>query len=112
MNSRPINCALRFRQMLVAEFLLVGYLAVVLSVPTSVVAQKELENVDAVLSGIRANAVEGELTCKRRDESFKLEAGVELKEDDQLSSGVASRAEVLLQPGNYLRIGDDTAWRL
>jgi hypothetical protein len=98
--------------MLVAEFLLVGYLAVVLSVPTSVVAQKELENVDAVLSGIRANAVEGELTCKRRDESFKLEAGVELKEDDQLSSGVASRAEVLLQPGNYLRIGDDTAWRL
>ena len=98
--------------MFVAEFLLVGYLAVTLSAPTSVVAQKELENVDAVVSGIRANAVEGELTCKRHDESFKLEAGVELKEDDQLSSGLASRAEVLLQPGNYLRVGNDTEWRL
>src|SRR5262245_3227282 len=95
-----------------SRLLLFSYLVVALAAPILVTAQKELENVDAIVSGVRANKVEGEISYKRGDESFKLQTGVVLKEGDQITSGSTARAEVLLQPGNYLRFDAEIRVRL
>ncbi len=79
---------------------------------TPLYAQEEkeevLENIPAVLSGIRANVVEGDVVFLRETAKFKLESGHKLEQDDVIRTGANGRAELLLQPGNLLRIGPDT----
>jgi hypothetical protein len=66
------------------------------------------ETFEGFISGIRANAVKGEVFYQRGDGKFNLEAGHKLEEGDFIKTGPDSYAELLLQPGNYLRIGADT----
>lgn len=70
--------------------------------------EQEIENIPAILSGVRANVVSGEVAYVRENAKFDLESGHELKQGDVVRTGANGRAELLLQPGNLLRIGPDT----
>lgn len=67
-------------------------------------AQDE-ESFEGFVSGIRANAIKGEVFYQRGDEKFELEPGHKLEEGDVVFTGSNSYAELLLQPGNCLRLG-------
>src|ERR1051325_8776688 len=58
--------------------------------------------------GIRPNAVKGDVIYQREDGKFDLEPGLKLQEGDFIKSGANAYAELLLHPGNYLRIGPET----
>lgn len=58
--------------------------------------------------GIRPNAVKGEVIYQREDGKFDLEPGLKLQEGDFIRSSANAYAELLLHPGNYLRIGPET----
>lgn len=66
------------------------------------------ESFEGFMLGIRANAVKGEVVLQRQDAKFDVEAGLKLEAGDVVRSGVNSFAEILLQPGNYLRVGSET----
>jgi hypothetical protein len=66
------------------------------------------ESYEGFVSGLRANAVKGEAFYQREDAKFPLEAGHKLQEGDFIKTEPNSYAELLLQPGNYLRIGGDS----
>jgi hypothetical protein len=70
--------------------------------------EEQIENVPAILSGLRASVVEGDVVYVRENAKFPIEPGFELKQADALRSGSNARAELLLQPGNFLRVGADT----
>jgi hypothetical protein len=70
-------------------------------------AQRE-ESFEGFMSGIRANAVEGTVLYQRKDGKFPLETGLKLEEGDSIRTSNNSYAELLLQPGNYFRIGSQT----
>ena len=74
--------------------------------------EKELESIPAVLSGVRANVVEGNVVYVRESASINLEAGFELQQGDSLRSASGGRAELLLQPGNFLRFASQTDFQL
>jgi hypothetical protein len=73
---------------------------------------QEPERPAAVVSGVRANLVEGAMVYQRDEGKFPLEAGLLLKESDWVTSESGSRAELLLQPGNYLRVNEETQFQL
>lgn len=75
------------------------------TVPTS--AQRQA-SFDAFMTGVRPNAVIGDVRYRRGDGKFDLEPGLKLEEGDFIKSSANSYAELLLQPGNYLRIGGET----
>lgn len=66
---------------------------------------------EGFMSGIRANAVKGEVVFQREAGKFPLEAGLKLEEGDFIRSG-EGYAELLLQPGNYLRVGHGTEFQI
>ena len=66
------------------------------------------ESFEGFISGIRANAVKGEVVYRRGDAKFNLEAGHKLEEGDFIKTESNSYAELLLQPGSYLRVGGDS----
>src|SRR6185503_3348476 len=70
------------------------------------------ESVEGFISGIRPNAVKGEVFYQRGDGKFPLESGLRLEQGDFIRSGKGSYAELLLQPGNFLRVGADTELNL
>src|SRR6185503_1223000 len=70
--------------------------------------EEQIENIPAVLSGLRANAVEGDVAYVRENAKFNVEADLELKQADTLRTGANARVELLLQPGNFLRAGANT----
>src|SRR6185369_2388007 len=70
------------------------------------------ESFDGFMSGIRANATKGEVFYARKDGKFPLEPGLKLEEGDSIKSGVDGFAELLLQPGNFLRIGRQTEFQI
>lgn len=78
---------------------------------TRVVAQEEVETLTAVVKGVRVNVVEGQANYKR-DGDAPLEAGVDLKEGDSIKTGKNARAEILLQPGNLLRVAEESELQL
>jgi hypothetical protein len=96
------------------NLLLLAILATLFLCTPAAVAQEEDEmaSIDAVLSGVRANAIEGDVLYEREVAKFKLEAALELKEGDIVRTATTGRAELLLQPGNYLRVGADTECQL
>ncbi len=75
------------------------------TVPTSAQRQASFE---AFITGVRPNAVKGDVLYQRGDGKFDLEPGLRLEEGDFIKSSVNSYAELLLQPGNYLRVGGET----
>ena len=70
--------------------------------------EEPLENVPAVLSGLRANVVEGDVAYVRENAKFTVEPNFELKQADAIRTASNARVELLLQPGNFLRVGADT----
>lgn len=97
------------RTLLLLATLLVTWVTLVMHVHAQEQEQeKELDNIPAVLSGVRANAVHGGVVYVRENAKFDLEGGHELKQGDVIRTAANGRAELLLQPGNLLRIGPDT----
>ena len=70
--------------------------------------EKPQEPFEGFVSGIRANAVKGEVFYQRADGKFNLEVGHRLQEGDFIKTESNSYAELLLQPGNYLRISENS----
>lgn len=70
-------------------------------------AQRQ-ESFEGFMRGIRANAVKGTVFYQRQDAQFGFEPGLKLEEGDFIKTSPDSFAELLLQPGNYLRAGGDT----
>lgn len=66
------------------------------------------ETLEGFTNGIRANAVKGDVFYRRDNAKFNLEAGHKLQEGDFIKTESNSYAELLLQPGNYLRVGADS----
>ena len=79
--------------------------------PARSVAQHE-EGFEGFITGLRANAVKGPVAYQRKDGRFELEVGLKLEEGDFIKTGVDGYAELLLQPGNYLRIGGETDFQI
>ena len=79
--------------------------------PSHVRAQRE-ESFEGFINGLRANAVKGQVAYHRKDGKFDLEAGLKLEEGDFIKTASDSYAELLLQPGNYLRIGGDSDFQI
>lgn len=67
-------------------------------------AQEE-EDLEGFVSGIRASVIRGEVFYQRGDGKLELEPGHKLEEGDIVSTGSNSHVELLLQPGNCLRLG-------
>ncbi len=93
---------MRFINLLIA-------IALVNVVPTS--AQRQ-ESFEGFITGVRANAVKGEVVYQRDEGKFELEPGHKLQEGDFIRSGANSYAELLLQPGNFLRIAGQTEFQI
>ena len=95
-------------------------LLVVLAIAGSTLAQdrkqlprdEQSQYVVSAKAGV-VNLVDGEVTINGSSElaslsSGVLVAGLELRQGDVLTSGKAGRAEILLNPGCFLRAGEDT----
>ncbi len=92
------------------SLLIVIALALIIStVPTSAVRQESFEG---FIAGVRANAVKGGVLYQRGDGKFDLEPGLKLQDGDFIKSSANSYAELLLQPGNYLRVGGETEFQI
>src|SRR5215467_7979413 len=83
-------------------------IAVVLLAFGSIVAQEPEESFAGFMHGIRANAVKGDVVYQRNDATFPLESGLKLEIGDVIKTAPGACAELLLQPGNYLRASADT----
>jgi FecR-like protein len=86
-------------------------LILVLPACPAVSAQEE-GSLEGYMTGIRANAVKGEVVYQRQGGEFPLESGLKLEQNDLIRSSKDSYAELLLQPGNYLRLGGETGFRI
>ena len=73
---------------------------------------EKVESFEGFVTGIRANAVNGEVIYQRNDGRFPLESSLKLEQGDFIRSGAGGYAELLLQPGNYLRLGGETECQL
>src|SRR5439155_10894492 len=58
------------------------------------------------------NSVDGRVTVKRAGKSQLLTAQDDLTAGDLVTTGAASQVEVLLNPGSYLRVGENSAFEL
>jgi hypothetical protein len=73
---------------------------------------QRVESFEGFVTGIRPNAVSGEVFYQRQDATFPLEAGLKLEQGDFIRSSAGGYAELLLQPGNYLRMDGETECHL
>jgi hypothetical protein len=74
----------------------------------SIIAAQEDQGFEGFMHGIRANAVNGDVNYRRNDAKFPLEPGLKLEKGDFIETSPNAHAELLLQPGNYLRVAGDT----
>jgi hypothetical protein len=58
------------------------------------------------------NSVDGNVTVTRAGKSQMLTAQDDLSAGDLVTTGAASQVEVLLNPGSYLRVGENSAFEL
>lgn len=58
------------------------------------------------------NSVDGHVTVTRAGKSQMLTAQDDLSAGDLVTTGAASQVEVLLNPGSYLRVGENSAFEL
>jgi hypothetical protein len=73
---------------------------------------QEIETFEGFTTGMRPNAVKGSAFYQRGEGKFNLEPGIKLQEGDFITTGVDGYAELLLQPGNYLRVGSDSEFQI
>ena len=66
------------------------------------------ETFTGFMEGIRANAVKGDVVYQREDAKLPLEPALKLDPGDIVKTSPNACAELLLQPGNYLRLAGDT----
>jgi hypothetical protein len=94
--------------------LLLALATLLIQIPVTTAQDKdeEIENIPAILSGVRTNAVEGNVLYVRESASFDLEPTFELKQGDAVRSAAGARAELLLQPGNFLRLAAESEFQL
>ena len=85
---------------------------IVISLFSSTIGQEQHEGIEGFVSGLRANAVKGEVFYQRADGKFALEPGLKLEEGDFIKSGNNAFAELLLQPGNYLRVAGESEFQI
>ena len=85
--------------------LTIAWFSVALSA-TRISAQEE--SYEGFMNGVRANMVKGKAAYQRKDGMFDLEAGLKLEKGDSIKTANNAYAELLLQPGNYLRLGSNT----
>src|ERR1041384_7089963 len=86
-------------------------IAIVLLSLSTVAAQETTESFEGYIGymhGIRANAVKGEVIFQRDDAKYPVETGLKLEKGDFIRTATNAYAELLLQPGNYLRVAGDT----
>jgi hypothetical protein len=76
------------------------------------ISGQEIETFEGFTTGMRPNAVKGSAFYQRSDGKFDLEPGLKLQEGDFIKTGVDGYAELLLQPGNYLRVGSDSEFQI
>jgi hypothetical protein len=69
--------------------------------------EEQIENVPAI-SGLRVSVMDGEVLYVRENAKFDVEPGFEVKQADELRTASNARAELLLQPGNFVRIAANT----
>jgi len=69
---------------------------------------QQQETFEGFVNGIRPNAIKGKVIYQRSYAKFDLEPGLQLHEGDVIRTGPESYAELLLQPGNYLRVAADS----
>lgn len=69
---------------------------------------QRVESFEGFVTGLQANAVSGEVFYRRNEGRFPLESALRLEEGDSILSSAGGYAELLLQPGNYLRVGGET----
>src|SRR6185295_9870262 len=74
----------------------------------SLANSQRVESFEGFVTGIRPNAVNGEVFYRRQDATFPLESGLKLEQGDFIRSSAGGYAELLLQPGNFLRLGSET----
>ena len=84
-------------------------LLIAVSAPiTAKVSRAQLEEgFDGFMSGIRANVINGAVIYQRGQDKFTLQPGLRLEEGDFVRTN-EGYAELLLQPGNFLRIGSNS----
>src|SRR5215510_4433780 len=90
------------------RFLLAVIVTGLLALMANSISAQQQESFEGFANGIRANAVKGEVFYEHEDGKFALEPGHKLEAGFFTKSGANSYAELLLQPGNYLRIGPDS----
>jgi len=73
---------------------------------------EKVESFEGFMTGIRANAVSGDVHYQRNGGTFALESSMKLEQGDFIRSAAGAYAELLLQPGNYLRVGGETECNL
>ena len=66
------------------------------------------ESFEGFMRGVRSNAVKGTAFYERTGAKFEFEPGLKLQDGDFIKTASDSYAELLLQPGNYLRAAGDT----
>ena len=72
--------------------LLLTLAALVVHIPAQDQEQEEqIPNIPAVLTGLRANAVEGDVVYVREDAKFPIEPDLELKQGDTLRTAANAR---------------------
>jgi ferric-dicitrate binding protein FerR (iron transport regulator) len=81
---------------------------IALSVMFVSVSAQEQESFEGFINRIRANAITGVVVFQREDGKFALEQGLQFEDGDFVRTGGDGYAELLLQPGNYLRVGSDS----
>jgi hypothetical protein len=69
-------------------------------------------NFEGLVDGVRVNIVEGTVFRAHDDARENLATGLVIGDGDRISTEQTSRSEILLQPGNYLRLSSDTHLRL
>ena len=81
---------------------------VVMSIIVALSSAQRRDSYEGFMSGIRANAVKGEVFYQRGEGKFPLEPGLRLQEGDFIRTTANSYAELCLQPGNYLRMAGES----
>ena len=92
-------------------FRLTSVLIVLINFGT-IAAQEPQDTFTGFMDGIRANAVKGDVVYQRSDANLPLEPGLKLDPGDIIKTTPDAYAELLLQPGNYLRTAGDTELQL
>ena len=93
------------------RFNLLVVIAIVLFSFGTIAAQEPAESFEGYIGymhGIRANAVKGDVIFQREDAKYPVEAGLKFEKGDFIRTAGNAYAELLLQPGNYLRVAGDT----